>query len=112
MNRSAYASKNQPHDGQLWLAALGLSVLLNAGLLAIAGWMFLKADLQQLAVTLPAAPMVAQEAVSEIVPYQKAEAALGGRFDIRAFHDQVLGSGALPLPVLEAKIDRWIAASR
>ncbi len=41
----------------------------------------------------------------------KAEAALGGKFDIRAFHAQVLGSGALPLPVLEAKIDRWIATS-
>ena len=40
----------------------------------------------------------------------KAEAALGPRFDIRAFHEQVLGSGALPLPVLEAKIDGWIAA--
>ena len=43
---------------------------------------------------------------------KKAEAALGPRFDIRAFHEQVLGSGALPLPVLEAKIDRWIAAAR
>jgi uncharacterized protein (DUF885 family) len=42
---------------------------------------------------------------------KKAEVALGGRFDIRAFHEQVLGSGALPLPVLEAKIDRWIVAS-
>jgi len=41
---------------------------------------------------------------------RKAEAELGTRFDIRAFHDQVLSSGALPLPVLEAKIDRWIAA--
>lgn len=41
---------------------------------------------------------------------RKAETALGKRFDIRAFHDQVLGSGALPLPVLEAKVDRWIAA--
>ena len=40
----------------------------------------------------------------------KAKAALGDRFDIRAFHGQVLGSGALPLAVLEAKIDRWIAA--
>ena len=39
----------------------------------------------------------------------KAEAALGDRFDIKAFHEQVLGTGALPLPVLEAKIDRWIA---
>ncbi|WP_170004912.1 DUF885 domain-containing protein [Pseudopontixanthobacter vadosimaris] len=41
---------------------------------------------------------------------QRAEATLGDRFDIRAFHEQVLGTGALPLPVLEAKIDRWIAA--
>jgi uncharacterized protein (DUF885 family) len=43
---------------------------------------------------------------------RKAEAALGPRFDIRAFHEQILGSGAIPLPVLEAKIDRWIAAQR
>lgn len=41
---------------------------------------------------------------------QEAEAALGSRFDIRLFHDQVLGSGALPMPVLEAKVRRWIAA--
>jgi uncharacterized protein (DUF885 family) len=42
----------------------------------------------------------------------QAEQALGPRFDIRAFHDQVLDSGAVPLPVLEAKIDRWIAGQR
>ena len=42
----------------------------------------------------------------------KAEKALGAKFDIRQFHEQVLDSGALPLPVLEAKIDRWIAATR
>jgi uncharacterized protein (DUF885 family) len=42
---------------------------------------------------------------------KKAEAELGPKFDIRDFHDQVLGSGALPLPVLEAKIDRWVAAT-
>ena len=40
---------------------------------------------------------------------KQSEAALGGRFDIRNFHEEVLDSGALPLPVLEAKIDRWIA---
>ncbi|MDB9918181.1 DUF885 domain-containing protein [Pseudomonadales bacterium] len=41
----------------------------------------------------------------------KAEAALKDRFDIRDFHDQILGSGPLPMPVLEQKIDEWIAAS-
>lgn len=41
----------------------------------------------------------------------KAEAALKDQFDIRDFHDQVLGSGPLPMPVLEQKIDEWIAAS-
>ncbi len=41
---------------------------------------------------------------------KEAEGALGNRFDIRLFHDQVLGSGALPMPVLEAKVRRWIAA--
>jgi len=39
----------------------------------------------------------------------EARAALGTRFDIREFHDQVLGSGALPLAVLEDKIHRWIS---
>jgi len=42
----------------------------------------------------------------------KAEKALGKRFDIKAFHAQVLMSGALPLAVLEAKIDAWIAAQQ
>ena len=41
---------------------------------------------------------------------RKAQDQLGAKFDIRGFHDQVLGSGALPLPILEAKLDRWIAA--
>ncbi len=38
----------------------------------------------------------------------KAEAALGERFDIRAFHDTVLELGSVPLPVLKARIDRFI----
>ena len=40
---------------------------------------------------------------------KRAEKALGKNFDIRAFHEQVLMTGALPLEVLDAKIDRWIA---
>ena len=43
---------------------------------------------------------------------KKAQAELGARFDIRAFHAQVLMTGSLPLPILEKKIDRWIAATR
>ena len=43
---------------------------------------------------------------------KRSEAALGDAFDIRAFHAAVLEDGALPLPLLEAKIDAWIAAER
>ncbi|MGH7563590.1 MAG: DUF885 family protein, partial [Gemmatimonadota bacterium] len=38
-----------------------------------------------------------------------AERELGERFDLRAFHDTVLGQGALPLDVLEERIRDWIA---
>jgi uncharacterized protein (DUF885 family) len=40
---------------------------------------------------------------------ERAKTALGAKFDIKAFHDQVLTGGALPLSILEQKIDRWIA---
>jgi uncharacterized protein (DUF885 family) len=40
----------------------------------------------------------------------KAQAALGAKFDPRYFHAQVLDTGALPMPVLEAKIVAWVAA--
>ncbi|KTF36273.1 DUF885 domain-containing protein [Xanthomonas translucens] len=40
---------------------------------------------------------------------RKAEAALGEKFDIRAFHDAILETGSVPLPVLEQRIDRFIA---
>jgi uncharacterized protein (DUF885 family) len=39
----------------------------------------------------------------------RAEAALGSRFDLRAFHDTVLNLGSVPLPVLRARIDTFIA---
>jgi uncharacterized protein (DUF885 family) len=39
---------------------------------------------------------------------KKAEAALGSKFDIRAFHDTVLSLGSVPLPVLETRVDRFI----
>jgi len=42
----------------------------------------------------------------------KARAALGSRFDIRAFHDTVLGRGAVTLPMLREQVDAWIAAQR
>jgi uncharacterized protein (DUF885 family) len=41
----------------------------------------------------------------------RAQAALGPRYDIRRFHDTVLGGGALPLSILERRVDDWIAAS-
>lgn len=43
---------------------------------------------------------------------KKAEEAMGEDFDIKEFHAQVLGTGALPLPILEQKIDRWIASAK
>ena len=43
---------------------------------------------------------------------QRAETTLGARFDIRAFHDQVLNTGAIPLHVLEKKIDDWIVSRK
>jgi uncharacterized protein (DUF885 family) len=42
----------------------------------------------------------------------RAEAELGAGFDLRAFHDAVLENGAVPLDVLEAHVDRWIAARK
>jgi prolyl oligopeptidase len=39
---------------------------------------------------------------------QRAEIALGDEFDVRAFHDELLGAGALPLDILEQRMDAWL----
>jgi uncharacterized protein (DUF885 family) len=49
---------------------------------------------------------VGQLKISDI--RSKAEKALGSKFDIRAFHDELLKDGALPLDLLEVKMDAWI----
>ena len=41
---------------------------------------------------------------------EKAQAALGPRFDIRRFHDALLGNGVLPLPLLEREMGKWLTA--
>jgi uncharacterized protein (DUF885 family) len=43
---------------------------------------------------------------------EKAKNELGDKFDIRAFHDEVIGAGPLPLDVLEKRIDGWIGAQK
>ncbi|MGB7738503.1 MAG: DUF885 domain-containing protein, partial [Steroidobacteraceae bacterium] len=41
---------------------------------------------------------------------ERAATKLGSKFDLREFHDLVLGAGAMPLDLLEARVDRWIEA--
>jgi uncharacterized protein (DUF885 family) len=53
---------------------------------------------------------IGQMKIRELRAYATKE--LGDRFDIRAFHDQVLGNGAVPLDVLEASIRRWVASQK
>ena len=40
----------------------------------------------------------------------RAEERLGACFDIRAFHDHLLGAGALPMAILHRRMDRWVEA--
>jgi uncharacterized protein (DUF885 family) len=53
---------------------------------------------------------IGQLKISEL--RERAEWELGPRFDVRKFHTAILVDGALPLDVLEAKVDRWIAAQK
>ncbi len=53
---------------------------------------------------------IGQLKISEL--RDKSKAALGPKFDIREYHAQVLDTGALPLPILERKIDNWIASKQ
>jgi uncharacterized protein (DUF885 family) len=43
---------------------------------------------------------------------ERAKQALGAKFDIRAFHDEILNGGALPLTVMDARVDGWIKAQK
>ena len=43
---------------------------------------------------------------------REAQASLGGRYDVRGFHDEILNGGALPLDVLDARVANWIAAQK
>jgi uncharacterized protein (DUF885 family) len=40
----------------------------------------------------------------------RAQQALGPKFDIRAFHDEILDSGAMPMDILDEHVSAWIAA--
>jgi uncharacterized protein (DUF885 family) len=42
----------------------------------------------------------------------RAEQELGERFELRAFHDQILLGGSMPLTILEQRVDRWISDTR
>jgi uncharacterized protein (DUF885 family) len=43
---------------------------------------------------------------------ERAQKELGAKFDLRAFHDEVLDQGPLPLDVLEEKINGWIGTQK
>ncbi len=49
---------------------------------------------------------IGQLKISEL--RSRAERILGGKFDVRAFHDELLADGALPLDLIENKIQNWV----
>ena len=61
-------------------------------------------------ITLPGQATSYKVGMLKIEEYRRhAETELGDQFDIRGFHDVVLGGGALPMPMLEARVNNWIA---
>lgn len=64
-------------------------------------------------VAIPAQALAYKIGQREIMDLRdRAKTALGDKFDIRQFHEAVLMDGAMPLAILDAKIDRWIAAQK
>lgn len=64
-------------------------------------------------IVMPAQALAYKSGELEIKALRKyAEQELGPRFDIRAFHDQILSQGALPLDVLDTRIRAWVAAQK
>ena len=43
---------------------------------------------------------------------ERARTAMGDKFSLPKFHEVVIGDGTLPLPLLEARVDRWIASAK
>lgn len=61
-------------------------------------------------ITIPGQATSYKVGMLKIEEYRRhAETELGDQFDIRGFHDVVLGGGALPMPMLEARVNNWIA---
>ena len=67
-------------------------------------------DPERMAEEQPASPEQQEDPLAE--PRLKAETELGAKFDIRGFHDAVLGGGAMPLNLLAKRVDLWIAAKK
>ena len=58
----------------------------------------------------PDQDQIGQLEILKLRQYSKDE--LGSKFDLRAFHDQVLGGGAVPMDVLSTRIHEWVAQQK